>query len=205
MDVRKISSVLIALAVLLAACDSSEKEDLRTTQRNSIEKYLTSSRRIIPREQVGTVIEENPKFYETSDDRVYRHIVTFYEPGRINNAEIEEGDTVELMFEAYVFNGGEPNYFTDLYWSNIEDVIEFLKEIRSVNPAKIDWSTDPLKITVGETKMIKGLDLALRGCRDKDSVQIYMTYNLGYGGSEVGQVPPKSSLAWYFKILSVSK
>jgi FKBP-type peptidyl-prolyl cis-trans isomerase len=84
----------------------------------------------------------------------------------------------------------------------VPEVIERLGN-RSGNT--LDWSTDPLVVTLGTTAILEGLERALPGCREADSVQVYMTSNLAYGKQLVGVVPKNSMVAWYMKILKVVK
>ncbi len=192
---------ILALALL---CGCNDDTDVFTKQQTDIVRYLTSTRRMVAESEVENVIENNPAFYTEHGRSTYRYITTYYNADREEWSEVERGSTVDLLFDAYIFNSSEPT-LRDIYWSNVGSTISAL-ESQSVNPiAKLDWSTDPLTVTVGSTKMIKGLEQALIGCRDQDSVQIYMTYNMAYGKNLVGTVPKNSSVAWYVKILRVTK
>ena len=194
----------IAVFALAFLCGCGDDEDVFTKQQTDIVRYLTSTRRLIPESEVENVIENNPAFYTEFGSSTYRYITTYYNTDREEWSEVEQGSTVDLLFDAYVFGSSEPS-LREVYWSNVGSTISAL-ESQSVNPiAHLDWSTEPLTVTVGSTKMIKGLEQALVGCRDQDSVQIYMTYNMAYGKSLVGTVPKNSSVAWYIKILRVTK
>lgn len=198
---RLLGIAVFALAFLYGCGDD---EDVFTKQQTDIVRYLTSTRRLIPESEVENVIENNPAFYTEFGRSTYRYITTYYNADREEWSEVEQGSTVDLLFDAYVFGSSEPS-LREVYWSNVGSTISAL-ESQSVNPiAHLDWSTEPLTVTVGSTKMIKGLEQALVGCRDQDSVQIYMTYNMAYGKSLVGTVPKNSSVAWYIKILRVTK
>lgn len=198
---KRFWGILLAFASILSSC--AESEDVYTSQQSFIVQYLTSTRRLISVDEVGYVIEENPAFYTVHGSSAYRYIPTYYDAGRDGLNEVVWGSTVEIRFDAYVFSGSEPSS-SNLYWSNVPETIADL-ESDSVNPyAQLAWSTDPLVIKLGETKVIEGLEQALPGCRDQDSVQVYMTYNMAYGDRLVGTVPKKSSVAWYMKILSVN-
>ena len=87
---------------------------------------------------------------------------------------------------------------------NIQKRLTILK-LQQQSDSKLEWSIEPLKVTLGETDMIEGLELALEGCREKDSVQVYMTSNLAYGRKNLGSVPKNSMVAWYMKIEKVTK
>ena len=198
-------ALCIAIASLgLFAAGCNEGEDTLTTQQTAIVRYLTSTRRMVSLAEVGDVIEDNPPFYTEHGRSAYRHIANYYDAGRDNRTEVVPGSTVEIHFNAYVFNGSEPS-LTSVYWSNIPATIRSL-EAGYANPYDdLAWSTEPLVIKLGSTNVIKGLEESLVGCRDKDSVQIYMTYNLAYGKKLLGTVPKNSSVAWYIKILNVTK
>ena len=199
---RILGIAISALASLLCGC--GDDVDVFTKQQTDIVRYLTSTRRMVAESEVENVIENNPAFYTEHGRSTYRYITTYYNADREEWSEVEPGSTVDLLFDAYVFNSSEPT-LRDVYWSNVGSTISAL-ESQSVNPiAHLEWSTDPLTVTVGSTKMIKGLEQALIGCRDQDSVQIYMTYNMAYGKNLVGTVPKNSSVAWYVKILRVTK
>ena len=190
-----------ALVVLLCGCD--EGEDLFTEQQNGIVRYLTSTRGLIPETETGEVIEDNPAFYTELGRSAFRHIVTYYDAGREERIEAVEGSTLDLLFNAYIFGNSEPT-LADVYWSNIGSTVSALESRNGVG-APLDWQIEPLTVTLGSTKMIQGLEEALNGCREQDSVQIYMTYNMAYGKNIVGTVPKNSPVAWYVKILKVTK
>lgn len=197
-SVKRLLMILPLVSLLFVGCDH---EDLLLSERDKIEKYLTSSRGMVAEADLGSVIEENPAFYSVFGRYAYRHIVNYYDAGRENLAEVKMGDELELRFNAYTFTGSEPS-LSALYWSNVEEQI---LKLQQQSDSKLEWSIEPLKVTLGETDMIEGLELALEGCREKDSVQVYMTSNLAYGRKNLGSVPKNSMVAWYMKIEKVTK
>lgn len=192
---------LLALAVLATGC--SDDEDYFLSQQNNMVRYLTSTRRLIAEEEIGSVIEETPKFYTTFGRSTYRFIPTYYEEGREDWQSVEVGSTVEILFDAYIFSGSEPSKAA-LYWSNVPETISELENSNN-KQASLTWSTEPLTFKVGNGDVIDGLDQALVGCHNQDSVQLYISYNMAYGKQLVGTVPKKSAVAWYIKILNVIK
>ena len=62
------------------------------------------------------------------------------------------------------------------------------------------WKTEPLKVKIGQTNIIKGVEESLIGCREGDRVEVYMTLDAAYGDEVVGVVPFESSVAWYYTI-----
>lgn len=197
MAMKKFLTILILLATL-AGC---KQEDTLLSERDKIEKYLTSSRRMVADTELGNVIEDNPAFYSVFGRYAYRHIVNYYEAGREDRPVVEWGDRLEIRFDAYTFTGSEPST-SAIYWSNNPETIQ---ELGKKSGNTLDWSTEPLAITLGTTAILEGLERALPGCHEGDSVQIYMTSNLAYGKHLVGVVPKNSMVAWYIKIEKVTK
>ncbi len=194
---KKILTILFLLP-LLVGC---KEEDTLLTERDKIEKYLTS-RNMVAEESIGDVIEDNPAFYSTFGRYAYRYIVNYYDAGREDRPIVEWGDKVQIkFFNAYIFSGSEPST-SAIYWSNIPEVIEDLGR-KSGNT--LDWPTEPLTITLGTTRILEGLERTLAGCHEADSVQVYMTSNLAYGKELIGVVPKNSMVAWYMRIEKVTK
>lgn len=189
---------ILFLLPLLVSC---EQEDTILSERDKIEKYLTSSRRMVSESEVGDVIENNPDFYSVFGRYAYRHIVNYYDKGRDERPIVEMGDNIEIRFNAYTFTGSEPT-LSNLYWSNIHETII---DVGDKSNYTLDWSTEPLAIKLGSTEILEGLELALPGCREADSVQVYMSSNLAYGKKLIGVVPKNSMVAWYMKIEKVTK
>lgn len=194
---KKFLTILILLATL-AGC---KQEDTLLSERDKIEKYLTSSRRMVADTELGNVIEDNPAFYAVFGRYAYRHIVNYYDAGREDRPVVEWGDRLEIRFDAYTFTGSEPST-SAIYWSNDAETIQ---ELGKKSGNTLDWSTEPLAITLGTTAILEGLERALPGCHEGDSVQVFMTSNLAYGKHLVGVVPKNSMVAWYIKIEKVTK
>ena len=191
----------LAILFLLPLLVSCEQEDTLLSERDKIEKYLTSSRRMVEKSEVGNIIEDNPAFYEIFGRYAYRHIANYYDEGREDKPVVEWGDKVEIRFDAYTFTGSEPT-ISNLYWSNIHETI---LEVGDKSNYTLDWSEEPLTIVLGQTEILEGLELTLPGCHEADSVQVYMTSNLAYGKKLIGVVPKNSMVAWYMKIEKVTK
>lgn len=199
---RLIYTVMALCAALLCSC--SDDEDMLTKQKDSIVKYLTSSRRLIDEQEVSTSLQENPPFYTAFNNSSYRHITNYYEAGREEWMKVEPNSIIDIQFNAYIFSGSEPN-LASTYWSNIPATISAIEASNKHQYDKLIWSTDPLTVRLGRGEVIEGLEAALIGCRDQDSVQVYMTSQAAYGKHIIGSVPKNSSVAWYIKILSVTR
>ena len=194
---KKFLIILLALPILVGC----KEEDSLLTQRDQIEKFLTSSRRMVAEQDLGNVIEETPAFYTLFSRYAYRHIVNYYDAEREDRPVVEWGDRLELRFNAYTFSGSEPSN-SNIYWSNIAEIIDSLGD-KSTDT--LDWSTEPLSVTLGSTAILEGLEHVLPGCHEADSVQVFMTSNLAYGKNLIGVVPKNSMIAWYLKIEKVIK
>lgn len=195
---KKFLTILFLLP-LLVGC---KEEDTLLTERDKIEKYLTSSRRMVAEENLGEIIESNPAFYSTFGRYAYRHIVNYYDAGREDRPVVDWGDEIEIWFNAFTFSGSEPSISTNLYWSNIPDVIE---QVGQKSDNTLVWSGEPMRIKLGTTPILAGLEHTLPGCREADSVQVYMTSSLAYGKNLVGVVEKNSMIAWYIGIKKVIK
>lgn len=194
---KKFLTILFLLP-LLVGC---KQEDTLLTERDKIEKYLTSSRRMVAEEELNNTIEEEPAFFSVIGRYAYRHIVNYYDDGREDKPLVEWGDNLQIRFNAYIFTGSEPST-SAIYLSNIPEIIERLGKTSGNTLA---WSSEPLDIKLGTTKILKGIESSLPGCHEADSVQVYLTSNLAYGDEIMGVIPKESMIAWYMKIEKVTK
>ena len=173
------------------------------SQRTAIERYLTSSHvpRLIAREDVENSIEYNPAFYDKMGLDLYRYTATYYDEGRDTRAEVAKGAEVEIVYTAYLFKGSAPKA-NMAYATNDPDMIAQLVDMG------LDaeyWSEEPLKIKIGSTNIITGLEKSLIGCREGDVVEAYMTSKVAYDDKSVGVILRDMSVMWSFTITSVSK
>lgn len=191
----------VAACLLPVAC--KDNDEALTSQRQKIVSYLTSTHvpQLVSEDEAETSLDPEPAFYELIDQQVYRYISTYYEAGRESRAAVEMGDEVELTYTAYVFTGSVPRA-SSVYMTNDATVIAELVE-EGLNAEF--WSTDPLKVNLGATDIIKGLELSLLGCREGDAVEAYMTFEAAYGSDQVGVVPVESSVLWVYTVNKVVK
>lgn len=204
MPVRLIMKKIWTILFLLPLLVGCSQENTILSERDKIEKYLISSRRMVSEGEVENVIEEHPAFYSVFGRYAYRHIVNYYDEGREERPVVEWGDKIEIRFNAYTFTGSEPN-LSELYWSNVPEIIAQLGDKGSITENTLDWPTEPLTIKLGESNILAGLEYTLPGCREADSVQVYMTSGLAYGKKRIGVVPENSMVAWYMRIVKVTK
>ena len=107
---------------------------------------------------------------------------------------------IEIVYTAYVFANAKPTV-VNMYATNDPDSIAELEKL-GLN-TQYEWTTDPMVVTLGKEEILPGLETALVGCREGDSVEIYLTYDQAYGKHYVGKVPAKSAVVWYIDIIDV--
>ena len=192
---------LIAMAIV--SC-SNENDTVLTSQQTSISRYLTSSHqpKLIPESEIANALDNEPQFYTNWELDIYRYIATYYDEGREDKAVVERGGEIAITYKAYIFSGSKPT-MANLYATNDAATIAEL-EAQGLNTS-YEWSDEPMVVTMGREEILPGLETALIGCVEGDSVEIYLTFDAAYGKHYVGMVPAKSAVVWYIDIVSVTK
>lgn len=191
---------LLAALLLLAGC--SQEEETLPNQRNSIVSFLTSTHapQFISEEAVAESPDENPPFYTAKGNTVYRYISNYYDSGRASRAEVKSGSRVSITFRAYVFSMRNITDSDMPFFTNDPDLEQALYEA-GLTPGV--WKFEPMELTLGQSGIIKGLELALLGCRQGDEVECYMTYNMAYGDTNFATIPRESAVAIFFTVNGV--
>ncbi|WP_296110839.1 FKBP-type peptidyl-prolyl cis-trans isomerase [uncultured Alistipes sp.] len=191
---------LLAALLLLAGC--SQEEETLPNQRNSIVSFLTSTHapQLISDEAVAESPDENPPFYTAKGNTVYRYISNYYDSGRASRAEVKSGSRVSITFRAYVFSMRNITDSDMPFFTNDPDLEQALYEA-GLTPGV--WKFEPMELTLGQSGIIKGLELALLGCRQGDEVECYMTYNMAYGDTNFATIPRESAVAIFFTVNGV--
>ena len=194
--------VVVALAAAFVVSCSNENDSVLTNQQSKISSYLTSSHqpRLIPESQVSASLDSEPQFYTQWGLDIYRYIATYYAEGRDEWQEVTSRSTIEIVYTAYVFPNAKPTT-ANMYATNNPDSIAELEKL-GLN-TEYEWTTDPMVVTLGKEEILPGLETALVGCREGDSVEIYLTYDEAYGKHYVGMVPAKSAVVWFIDIVDV--
>lgn len=201
--IRNIVSIVMAVVVMLLGVGCNNDTDtVLTSQQTGIERYLTGSHqpRLIVEDDVANSLDDQPQFYTRWGMDIYRYIATYYDEGRDGWDEVRSGSTIEIVYTAYIFNNAVPTV-ADMFATNDAESIRKLEEAGL--DVEYEWTTEPMRITVGESALVSGLETALKGCREGDSVEIYLTYEAAYGKHYVGKVPSKSAVVWFVDIVSV--
>ena len=195
--------MMLAVVAMAFVVGCNDDDKMVESQRNTIERYLTSSHqpRLIPESEIENSLEFNPPFYEKLSQNVYRYIATYYNADRDLQAEVEMGDLVELTATAYIFTGSAPSTRMVYYTNDAAMISSLVKE-------GLDdqyWSAEPMVVRLGETDIIKGVELSLLECREGDRVEAYMTHEAAYGKDPVGLLPKESAVLWVYSIDKVTK
>lgn len=195
---RALRLVFMAMCLVVVTACNNDEIDLAENQRTAIVNYLGSSHqpRLINISEVPNSMEAKPAFYERLDYNTFRYIASYYDEGREDRRVVEMGDEVSLTYIACVFKGSKPSLDT-VYATNDASVISQLGD-GGLNTEY--WSTAPLRVKIGQTNIIKGVELSLIGCREGDSVEAYMTLDAAYGDKVVGVVPEDASVVWFYTI-----
>lgn len=196
--------VVVALAAAFVVSCSNENDSVLTNQQSKIASYLTSSHqpRLIPESEVSASLDSEPQFYTQWGLNIYRYIATYYDEGRDEWQEVTNRSTIEIVYTAYVFPNAKPTT-ANMYATNDPDSLAELKEKYKDFTPEYEWTTDPMVVTLGKEEILPGLETALVGCREGDSVEIYLTYDEAYGKHYVGMVPAKSAVVWFIDIVDV--
>ncbi len=173
----------LIILLLITSCQKVEDEDTTFEQTKRIEKYLQSE---------GSVY--------TISDNLYKVMLTAEPdvPAKTLNKEIkmlERGDTVSIYFAQYTFKD-KPLL---IYNTNIEALaIDAGMQI-------IEDNLKPLDIIYGKSKILKGLEIGLKGSIEGDMFDLYMPSDLAYGAEENGVLPKHSTIKMYVGIDEIRK
>lgn len=194
----------VALMVMALVSCNNENDTVLTSQQTSISRYLTTSHqpKLIPESEIANALDNEPQFYTNWELDIYRYIATYYDEGREDKAVVERGSEIAITYKAYIFSGSKPT-MANLYATNDAATIAEL-EAQGLNTS-YEWSDEPMVVTMGREEILQGLETALIGCVEGDSVEIYLTFDAAYGKHYVGMVPAKSAVVWYIDIVSVTK
>ena len=198
--------LVLPAALFWSACE--DNEDVLPDQQNRIRQYLRSNHvpKLLSETEKEESLDENPAFYTVAGDTVYRYIRNYYDAERADRAEVEYGDSVVLTFRMYVFD------YTNIVETGKEITMPYYSNDKTLEQSYYNtgltpgaWSFEPLRIELGRTQILRGLELALPGCRARDTVETYMTYNMAYGEDPLGVIPKQSPVAVFFTDDEVEK
>lgn len=197
---RFLSFICAALSV--AGC--SQDDDVLPKQQTQIVSYLKGSHtpRLMSEQEAQESLEQSPAYYTETGTTAYRYIANLYDQERRTRPAVEWGNRISITFRAYQFTNSAPK-LTDLYYSNDA---ELEGEVVAEGLTTGYWTFgEPYVIELGETPLLEGLEASLPGCREKDTVEVYMTYTMAYGDKLMYAIPKQTAVAWFFTIDKVEK
>lgn len=192
-------TMLCCCAALTAGC--SDEEDVLPNLQKKIVSYLTSahSPRLIAEEEIAE--QGELPFYSTfANGSVYRYIEGYFNPDRQSRAEVTRTSKVKITFRLYEFTGSAITDSTMPLYTN-DAALEAALIEAGLTPGA--WRFEPLTVDMRHGGIIKGLRIALVGCREGDTAEAYMTYDMAYGDKNFGVLPRESSVACFFTVNSV--
>lgn len=193
--------VISFFVVAALSCGCSQEEDTLSNQREKLVSYL--ERTHSPALVAESSLEEGSQlpYYSVAGNTVCRYIKNVYDPNRVGQPEVGEHSTVSITFRAYVFAFSNISDSTFPFWSN-DPLLESAYEGLGLTVAGGVWTFEPLVLQM-DGDILKGLRLALLGCREGDDVEVYMTYNMAYGDGLFSTIPLQSPVAWFFTVDAV--
>lgn len=197
-----IQSLIFTCCLLFAGC--SDNAELLEDQQASIVTFLTSKHKpkLINENEVGESLDIDPEFYTVSERSIYRYIRNYYSDERDSRATITNGATISLTFWCYDFSAFSIPTDSYLYYTN-DPVYEAPLKESGLNTEY--WDFKPLQVTLGRGEIIKGIESALVGCKERDTVEFYLTYNMGYNNEIIGVTNFEKPTAFFCTIDSIDK
>lgn len=187
---------LLLLPFLFAGCEKEEEAFVQQQQR--LLTYLTSTH--TPRLVSADELEADSQlpFYTMPLNGVYRYISNYYNPDRVNRAEVTPESKATITFRFYVFNFTNISDSTVPFYTNDPLYERAFYEQLGLTPGV--WKFEPVTLDLAADPILNGLRAALIGCRSGDEIEVYMAYNEGYGSKEFSVIPKESPVAMFITI-----
>lgn len=111
--------------------------------------------------------------------------------------EVAPGDTVLIHYSGHLFDktAGAGAMFT----SNVVPIH---------NPTGAETFSllpEPLRVRVGDSQLVRGIDIGLQGALTAPYFQLFLTADLAYGGRFIGVVPPGEPVVFRIDVRQVIK
>lgn len=170
------------MAVLCTGCSSEESNNI-SEQQTKIESYLESY------DNGSNVIETEGIYIYVAESE--------FAPGRVQN--IQKGDVVHFYIAGYQFQNRreEPTFYTNFPY--------LLEELRESGLNTIYMPQGQEVVTIGDNKLIKGIEIGLQECTGRDSVSIFLTSDKAYGANYVSNLPQNSAVEYVIKIEEIER
>lgn len=199
---RFVFALLLLAGFGAAGVGCSAEQDLVTEQRQKIASFLESSHspRLVAESAVGD--DEQLPFYTTAaNGRVFRYIEGYYDPERTSRREVTPTSTVTIVFRAYVFDYVNITDSTFPFYSNDAALKSAYEELGLTVEGGV-WTFEPQRLEMSGN-ILNGIYHALLGCRERDYVEAYMTYDVAFGSRNFSTVPRESPIAFFFTVTAV--
>lgn len=173
----------IPLCTLLMVSCGSKDDNTVADQRTAIENFLTSA--------------YGEDGYDKIDN-VYR--VSIEREGNYNRSKrLEKGDIARFYFAGYEFTTRrvEPAFFSNVGW--------IIDELREAGLTDTYWDKDIYETKLGEGKVIRGIEKGIEGCREGDSVRVFLTTDLAFGSYYISDLDPYSAVEYVIWLEEVEK
>lgn len=189
---RSLNITIVAIVLLVSALVGCEASDeYAPKQRTQIEKFLIS--KSADYQLVGDsvfVFVAGNRYLDnsgTSDDVAVGELL-----------ELTKGDSLVFNFEAYTFTSTPASkpYYSNKLWLMEKYYSDFDFS---------HWDFTPRRIKLGSGGILKGLEDALVGRIEGDSVAVFLTSNNGYGDVAMGTIEENTALMWVLNIEEVKK
>ncbi len=193
-------AMICLTAAGFAACTDEEEERI-TSQKDKMVTFLEKTLKLKTyQEAMDSSADENTPFYTVHGEWVFRWITNYYDAGRHELPQVQQGSVVGLTLSIYSYTGSQITDTTLPLFTNNEELRD---RLLSSGLNLEYWSFEPYYVAVGAGNTISGLELALDGCRLYDQVEVYMAFSEAYGGEWLLTVAPESGLVVFYTIESV--
>lgn len=167
--------MVVALSLCGAMCSSCGKSD----------EYL------VQQEEKIVSYLDSQKLEYTIEGGTYKVVLAEGD----QSLRASRGDSLTFNYAGFLFEGTPKGLFATSW--------DYLLDDQGLNTEY--WSFEPARVKLGSSAIIKGIENALTNCCEGDSLQLFMTSDLGYGEEEVGSVSKNSALMFLVKVEKIDK
>lgn len=200
--------LLVSAALLTTSCNQ-QAEDITLGQMERTVSFLTSTHtpRLICEDDLADYPDDNtpPQFYSVFGRASYRYIVNYYDDGRDARPEVWRGCTITMTFAAYDFSAYRAPTLAQLYATNDPALRDAMANAGWTLDDDPFFAFEPVTVTLGKGELIRGVEMALEGCREGDEVEIWSTSSLAYSGAYIGILNKDIPVYWHIVINSVEQ
>lgn len=196
---KKLFMLLVVVPMLFCACEE-QNDTVLPTQKQKIVSFLQSTHNPKLIAEADIISGTEPQFYSVHGDGSYRYISDFFTPERATKPQVTANSRVTITFSAYLLTYAQILPTTLPFFSN-DPLVE--QRIADSKLPPVLWPFEPRVIDMQQPDIIKGLEVALLGCRKDDVVEVYMSFNMAYGDNIVSTIPRESPIAILFTVDNV--